>query len=596
MTRREKTRKGIFIIVNVIFLALIIQTACARKNATSEIVEREMEETKEYEPIQEIKETEAYRAIQKKEKPIPYNNSLEDIVEKLEYIYQLRNMEMVDEWELGELGPLPVQGIIDVSFYTVEGNKILFLPKGKGNTKVLVGDKNCEVYKSEEMGGYLFYMIKEGNISEYGVPLSEAENGGIRYCSVKKESEKGDEEETGQRPRHFYGEYFFKDLVWLGEATVSVEVDESFHMPPIEVEENEYIRVLLNDVVKRIKEEEQYGDYDVYINFINRAPERRDGEGTNCWVSFAVVGEKLRRNMLCIIHDNGDIEGLWTMGDDLFKESNSKGERLVDKAIKNARGFIHLEVTKETEIPMEEELTYGEREKGRDYSKLSLEEALELIQYAWSYGEWFGMNELGYKSGEVRGLGEKEVAVMLSEYYDDRFYFRVIGEEEEIYYRILRSKDRSQEGQLETGLITRWEKDRDMKEELGRGKIKEKELFQLDIKNIKEDEYVVAMEGYIEDMLLKSGEKGEYEIYYGEYEALNKNKVCLSAGVIGEKEYYIRCLIVKYGEGKYYFWPVGFGLDGSLEECEAERRHMNKVCIERTKQLKRYRQEIVIGG
>lgn len=77
MTRREKTRKGIFIIVNVIFLALIIQTACARKNATSEIVEREMEETKEYEPIQEIKETEAYRAIQKKEKPIPYNNSLE---------------------------------------------------------------------------------------------------------------------------------------------------------------------------------------------------------------------------------------------------------------------------------------------------------------------------------------------------------------------------------------------------------------------------------------------------------------------------------------------------------------------------------------
>ena len=205
------------------------------------------------------------------------------------------------------------------------------------------------------------------------------------------------------------------------------------------------------------------------------------------------------------------------------------------------------------------------------------------------------MNELGYKSGEVRGLGGKEVAVMLSEYYDDRFYFRVIGEEE-IYYRILRSKDRSQEGQLETGLITRWEKDRDMKEELGRGKIKEKELFQLDIKNIKEDEYVVAMEGYIEDMLLKSGEKGEYEIYYGEYEALNKNKVCLSAGVIGEKEYYIRCLIVKYGEGKYYFWPVGFGLDGSLEECEAERRHMNKVCIERTKQLKRYRQEIVIGG
>ena len=51
-------------------------------------------------------------------------------------------------------------------------------------------------------------------------------------------------------------------------------------------------------------------------------------------------------------------------------------------------------------------------------------------------------------------------------------------------------------------------------------------------------------------------------------------------------------MIVKNGEENYYFWPVGFGLDGSLEECAGDRHYMNKVCIERTKQL--WRSGIVI--
>ncbi len=44
---------------------------------------------------------------------------------------------------------------------------------------------------------------------------------------------------------------------------------------------------------------------------------------------------------------------------------------------------------------------------------------------------------------------------------------------------------------------------------------------------------------------------------------------------------------VKSQKGNYYFWPVGFGLNGSLEEGEMNSHYMNAVCIERTKQLKR---------
>ena len=48
---------------------------------------------------------------------------------------------------------------------------------------------------------------------------------------------------------------------------------------------------------------------------------------------------------------------------------------------------------------LEEKIDYKEEGEEKDYSKLSLEEALKQIEYAWSYGEWFGMNELGYKNG-----------------------------------------------------------------------------------------------------------------------------------------------------------------------------------------------------
>ena len=114
------------------------------------------------------------------------------------------------------------------------------------------------------------------------------------------------------------------------------------------------------------------------------------------------------------------------------------------------------------------------------------------------------------------------------------------------------------------------------------------ELPSLNVPAIEEDEYITALKEHIEGMLRQNGQSGEYEMNIGEYEAPFRNRVCLSAAVTGEEDsYYFRYLIIKSGEGNYYFWPAGFGLNGSLTECEAERHYMNALCIERTEQLER---------
>ncbi|MDE5934030.1 MAG: hypothetical protein K2H40_16320, partial [Lachnospiraceae bacterium] len=124
---------------------------------------------------------------------------------------------------------------------------------------------------------------------------------------------------------------------------------------------------------------------------------------------------------------------------------------------------------------------------------------------------------------------------------------------------------------------------------LGSKTLEIQDFLLLEVPKVECDEYVEALEDYIGDLLAQAEKYGEYKVYIGEYEAMDTNRVCLSAAVSGDggEEYYVRYLIVKSQQGKYYFWPAGFGLNGSLEECSAERHRMNAVCIERTKQLER---------
>lgn len=111
---------------------------------------------------------------------------------------------------------------------------------------------------------------------------------------------------------------------------------------------------------------------------------------------------------------------------------------------------------------------------------------------------------------------------------------------------------------------------------------------------IHRDEYVRIVEEQIETLLTKENRIGTYNLYIGEYEVMYSGRVCISAAVIGErKSYYFRYYITSVGN-TYYCWPVGFGLDESLGECEAEAHHMNQICIERTVELNRYVSEIVV--
>jgi len=608
MKKKGKLLEGIFSVPLVALFFFFVLSACGENNILEEGIEKEeatknTEEVERNEFLQEREEIVQEEMLlqeikeEKKKTPILYRVPLNEIAERIRYLEQIARLWDTWRWEYWELGALPKEGVMNVSLYTLEGNKIVFLPEGRENIEVQVGNRICKLYESEELGGYLFYIICDWRVEEMGIPLNSLESSIIEYCIVK--SEKGQEEETKEYGRNYNGKYSLKDLTWIGEVEVDMRRDETFHLPSIETEENGYIFEVLNYIVKRAKEEELYGSFDIYLDVMKRGRGIYKGEGTGCWINFAIVGDEIREYKTYFLSDDGDIRLRFTMEDILFRRPKIRGneEEMVSRTIRNARGVIHLEVEQNTEIFSKESLSYGEGGNSRDYSNLGLKEALDLIEYAWSYGEWFGMNEIGYKYGKLKSLEGKDIDVFLDESQKDRLYFCIVNEQEGgSYYELRGSQNRSQEGQLETGLITIYETGTNIRDKkLGRGKIEGRELTQLKVKNIEEDEYVLAMEEYIREMLLKNGKKGEYEICYGEYEALRGDKVCLSAAVTGEEEYYVRCLIVKYGEGKYHFWPVGFGLNGSLEECEAERHYMNKVCIERTKKLERHSRIMTIA-
>ncbi|MDE5866335.1 MAG: hypothetical protein K2H31_07035, partial [Lachnospiraceae bacterium] len=298
-----------------------------------------------------------------------------------------------------------------------------------------------------------------------------------------------------------------------------------------------------------------------------------------------------------------------------YMETQTDG--FISEIMNLQRGAIQIEVSEETPEITEDE--YIEDTKNVDipnfnpdidFRTMSAEEAEGWINYVYSYGEYFSMNELGYQAGELRGYCDEDIIMYTWENTGDTIYFipasmtnTTITSDSGEKYWVYVNKD----GYMEFYYLerNRYADDRQLRTSLfmksaigteyinsfitiGEGKLQLLESELLDVPKVIEDEYVLALEKYIANMLKQEGKSGRYEIYVGEYEALANSKVCLSAACLGEKEdYYFRYMIVKNGEENYYFWPVGFGLDGSLEECAGDRHYMNKVCIERTKQLER---------
>lgn len=533
-----------------------------------------------------------------------YNVPTSEVAEKIEYIHKLDSMPDVSRKSFGELGMLPRQGAGDVLLYLVEENKILFLPEDFANSEIMINNEPCKVYYSEEAEGYLFYFLKDWGLSEEGVPINSVQGSSIAYCTVGVNG-------SGQ-------EYGLAGLRYLGMEKINFDAQITKSKIIEKRKENEYINVLLEYISKTLRGKEKYGSYDIYVYRMERIASR--DQGTNCLINAVIVGSDMKEYGSFIIYDNGDIEGIFPLSGPALEDTGyftdeyqgEKYEYLLSEIMELSEDVVHLEILKGVEEDIEKEEEYFDDtnyEPQIDFHSMSVQDAAEWIEYVCSYCEWFGINELGYKEGEIRGFNGKKIVMyawknrpwellfipldkvnlFLKRGDGTEYPVYINGEGKLEFYGIEENPYVSNEGQLKTTFITSFECAAGYISEmsmLGEAVIVISEFSEMHSPIIEADEYTIALEKYVESMLMQYGKSGTYDIQIGEYEALHTNKVCISAAVVGEKEYYVRYLIVKYGENEYYFWPVGFGLDGSLEECSSERHKMNEICIERIKQLK----------
>ena len=545
---------------------------------------------------------------------VQYGFSPVEIAERIEGVCKMKNML---GQELGELGSLPQENI-NVLIYLAKGNRVLFLPEGKANATVREGNKG---YYSKESKGYLFYELRDCEEYEQGVPVNSIESSYIRYCLAV---DKKDTEQVHSCSLVGINIYEMEDIVWLGEASVDFGMQSSQELPKIDINENGYVDAALAYISDTLKQAGEYGSYDIYINCMERIQSDKSGSGyTGCSMDFVILGNGRAEHAIFIIYDQGDInkEHVFSLSGPHLADSRGyfsdyhseeENQENVSEIMEKNRGMVHLEVTEQTGTDIIQQSVYETPDYNSelDFRRLSSRECAELVSYVCSYSEWFGMNELGYREGEIRGFQGKEIVLYSWSNTGDVLFFvplektnalfrNAAGEECPVYinetgdmefYLLERNPYAGGMGQLKTSFITSKclaTRFIESMVKLGQEEIQTEALFKTDMPQPEEDEFIQAVERQIEDLLRQAEMQGEYEIQIGEYELFFENKACISAVVTGEQEYYVRYLIVRYGDDRYYFRPVGFGSDGSLEECEVGRHRMNQICAERTKLLNR---------
>lgn len=560
-----------------------------------------------------------------------YQIPLEEIAGKIEYDYIYENMIYhIADNDYKQLSFLPSGEDIAVSFYTVEGNKILFLPEEKANTKVVLNNETCNLYYSQEACGYVFYILVDWQLSEQGIPVNSLEGDyyhRIRECIVRDKDAVYEEVDLHDSPIYFSYEFVADDLVKLGEAKVTFDPEATIILPEIAVDDNEYIDAVVQYASDLLRERQEYGEFQICLETYGRVPDKHDG--TRSKISAVVIGEIRENYLYFLVNDaRGEINenSVWpeyypALADSptyFVSESylETEPEDFIPGIVGLQREVIEFEVREEDNLEEEEDgyaLVWPEYNQEIDFRMMDSDEIVKLLRYVYSYEEWFGMNELGCQTGELRGLQNETINMYAWNNNGESLFFvpeskantyvncenRVkcpvcIDKDGEMeFYVLKRNGYAGGKGQLKTTFFMEetipakcagdmvW---------LGEAEFTLQELPVLDVAEIEEDEYISALKEYIEDVLRQNGRGGVYEVVIGEYEGLYTNKVCLSAAVCGDEEsYYLRYMIVKSEKGSYYFWPIGFGLNDSLEESEAQEHYMNGRCIERTKQLDRYR-------
>lgn len=627
----SKKRKFVFILVTMVILLL----ACGKSIQKQKMTHRVSADTQNINL--ETCEDEGIKPYEEKlgnGNVIPYYVPLEEIAQKIEYLYAYQNMLYGQAYDNGELGPLPEGRDICLDIYAAEGNKLLFLPKGRGNREVLVNGEFCSLYYSEERAGYLFYYVTDFFTEEGGIPVNfiggDYDGWWIRTCIV------GGESQPTEDDRFYYG-IDSGSLVWLGDAEVEFDPLKKLELPMIPVEGNEYMEAMVRTAKSILAERGKFGEYEMYLGTYGRMPDEMNQyyeiDSSVFVTSGCISGEDLEQYFLFNIWDdqvvgwahllcppkNPESEELF-MGDYLLVVNPKESIRRV-KDMEWIK--IPFTVVKGEEYHVDSNgVELGEKKQnsaeGMDFRTMNSREAADLIAYACSYSEWFGMNELGYKEGEIRGFRGKEIIMytescegdvllfipkdMVNRVYegeDGEKYSMYVNEEGYAEFYCMRLNPYAgEQGDLKTTLCTTEKYREDSISGLsmiGRERLEIKELQLFDLPEVKDDGYVEALEEYVKKLLEQSGEPGKYEVYIGEYEVIYPSRICISAAVVGEKEYYVRYLVVRSQHGKYYFWPTGFGLDWSMEECEAGRHYMNGLCIERTKRLGRHVSEMEVG-
>lgn len=566
-----------------------------------------------------------------------YQIPLEEIAERIEYEYVYENMiDHIADYDYKQLSFLPTGEEIAISVYALEGNKILFLPDEKTNTEAVVNNELCRLHYCEEADGFVFYILVDWQLSESGVPVNSLENDyyhRIRECIVRDKDAVYEEVSLVDSPIYFMYEFGLDDLVKLGDTKVTFNPEQTIELQKIPVDDNEYIDAMAEYAADVLREKQKFGNFQICLETYGRV-QGRYGEYTNCKISAAVVGVGYEDYLFFRISETeGEINknGVWSVYHPAVVDSptyftaqwylEAEPEDFIPQIVGLQREVIELEVREEEntkEETVSNPFTAPEYNQEIDFRAMDVEETAEQIKYVYSYEEWFGMNELGCQTGELRGLQDGIIVMYTWKNNGDSVFFVPVskvntyvkcenGETYPVYvnregemefYCLERNGYAGRTGQLKTSFFM---KDSFSVEfansliKLGATELTLRELpaWDRDTAEIEEDEYIAALKEYIEDMLQENGRSGEYEMNIGEYEALNTNQVCLSAAVSGEEDsYYFRYMVIKSEKGNYYFWPAGFGLNSSLAECEAGRHYMNALCIERTRQLARNRMKL----
>ena len=460
---------------------------------------------------------------------IPYNVPLDEIAERLEYEYAYENMiDYIAEWEQKELGALPVGKDINILVYVVEGNKLLFLPEEKANTDVEINGELCKLYYSEINNGYVFYMLADWQLSEDGIPINSLENDyyhRIRDCIVRERDAVFEETNEVDSIKYYYYQFELEDIVKLGEIKVTFNSESTIILPAIPLEKNEYLEKALEVVEEVYREKQKYGTYHVYLETYGRV-QGNYGAYTECKISAAIIGKEVEDYFSCSIGDNDEISDAFFWNFPAreappFLTSLSALPTDMDNLMVNIIGLqrevIELEVTPEPETDEIEKNTVEllNYNQDMDFRTMSPQEAAEWINYVYSYGEWFGMNELGCQVGELRGISDEEIIMYTWSNNGDGIYFVpksktntfitngggeiypvfVNKEGEMEFYCLERNIYAASEGQMKTSFFMEYSCSAEYADSLvkiGEAQLTLKELSLLNVSEIKEDEYVMV--------------------------------------------------------------------------------------------------------